>query len=147
MKEQWIDNWLMRSAGAVLVVVAILKLASALSHIPALSNLDPVLPFMSTKWLLLAAGQIELLFGVLIALEPRTWYARYGLLAVCATFVIYRVAGFFLGVHQFCPCLGRASDWLHLTARQADRLALVLLVIMCSIALMSVLAHRKQIHE
>lgn len=143
MNLQSIDKRLMRSAGVILILVAILKLLSAFTHIRQLSEPDPVLGFVSVRGMLLLAGQIELFIGVIIALQPQSWCARYGLLAMCATFTIYRGVGVYSGTGEPCRCLGRASDWLHLTPQQADHFALVLLVMLGSIALMSVLAHAR----
>lgn len=115
----------------------------AFANFPILSKPDPVLLFMNTKWMMLAAGQIELLFGVLLVMEPHTWRARYGLLAFCATFVVYRAAILWLGAAEHCPRLGRASDWLQLTARRVDSMALLLLETLGAMAITSIVAHTK----
>lgn len=132
-----LDKRLLRLAAAVLVAVALLKIVSALFKVAYLARPDPVFPFLSTRALLVIAGDIEMLFAVVIALRPRAWYARCGLLALCASFVVYRLGLLALHVRAPCPCLGRASDWLRLSPRQTDALALLILVGLTVIAVSS----------
>jgi hypothetical protein len=140
-----IDQWLMRSAAALLLLVALVKMVSAFSKVAYLAHPDPVLSFISIRLLLLSAGETELLFALRVALRPQAWYARCSLLALCATFVFYRIGLLALHVHAPCPCLGRASDWLRLKPQQADDLALLLLAMLGAIAITSIGIHaRKQ---
>jgi hypothetical protein len=137
------ENVLLRFAAVLLMAAGTAKVISAFSGVRYLANPDPVLSFMSSKQLFLVAGSLELLQGSLILLAPSSWYSRMGLLAVCTTFVGYRAGLSVLDVHRPCPCLGRASDWLHITPQRADLLALLLLGILLSIALTSLVLHRR----
>ncbi|MFO1501347.1 MAG: hypothetical protein U1G07_23655 [Verrucomicrobiota bacterium] len=137
-----IDSWLLRSAGALLLVVGTLKVMSAFSGVPYLNTNDPVFPFITNKLMLLFAANAEFACGALLVVQPNTPPARYGLLALCTTFVFYRVGLLSLAGHPPCPCLGRASDWLGITPRQADRLALAMLLLLLAIAVRSILSCR-----
>lgn len=143
MNWQPIDRFSMRLAGAILFVVGILKLSQASTTAASLAYPDPVLPFISVRLLLLVVGQVELFFAILIALRPQSWHARYGLLALCGTFVAYRLGLYSLGIEAPCPCLGRAPDWLHLSSYQADRLAHSLIVILGAVSIGSIITHRQ----
>ena len=136
-----VDTLLLRTAGTLLLAVAVLKILSAMSGVRYLALPDTVLSFLSHRQTLLAAALTELFFAALLLLAPQAWYSREGLLALCATFVAYRVGLYCLGVAHSCPCLGRASDWLHLSPRQADSLALALLLVLASIAATSLVIH------
>lgn len=128
------DKLLLRIAGLLLFLVGLLKIVSAFSGVAYLAQPDPVLTFLNNKLVLLLAGNAELFLAGIILLVPKAWYARFGLLAICATFVMYRIGLSVLHVRSPCPCLGRASDWLHLTPRQVDSLALILLLILQAIS-------------
>ena len=138
-----VDTVLLRTAGTLLGVVALSKILSAFSGVRYLAEPDPVISFLSNRLVLLIAGHTEALFAALLLLAPRSWYSRWGLLALCGTFAEYRVGLSFLDVHPPCRCLGRASDWLHITPRQADSLALGLLVVLGCIGVISLAVHHK----
>jgi hypothetical protein len=133
----------LRAGAALLGATGLLKIVSAMSGVRYLAEPDPVLSFATNGAVLMAAGAIEVIYFTLVTLKPGEWYSRTGLIALCATFVVYRLGLYSLGVRPPCPCLGRASDWLHLTPKQADWLACVVLVILLSIALGSILLHRR----
>ena len=136
-----VDKWLLRTAAALLFMVGLLKITGSFTHVAYLADPDPVLSFLSNKLLLRMAGVVELIIAMVIVLSPREWYARYSLLSLCSSFMVYRSGLLLLNVQSPCPCLGRASDWLHLTPRQADHLALLLLVVLLSIAITSIKIH------
>lgn len=133
-----LDRWLLRSAGILLALVGPVKLATALVPAPYLAHADPVISFMSVRAVLVCAATLELLVAACLLLAPGHWYARMGLLALCATFAIYRLGTVLLEVRSPCPCLGRASDWLQLTPRQVDSLALGLLAVLLLVCGISV---------
>jgi hypothetical protein len=135
------NAWLMRTSAFLLFTTAVLKILSAFSKVAYLGLPDPVIYVLSNRSLLLVAAEIELGLAALLALRPHAWYSRHGLLALCAGFVGYRGALHFFGGSPPCPCLGRASDWLHITPEHADRLAIGLLVIFAVAAGVSVLLH------
>jgi Methylamine utilisation protein MauE len=124
-----LNRILMRSAAGLLVVVGAVKIISAYSGVAYLSHFDPVLSFLTNRTLLLLAGGVEIGVAVIIFLRPQSWGAGYGLLSLCFMFSIYRFGRVALGVHPPCPCLGRASDWLHITPHAADNVALSLLIV------------------
>jgi hypothetical protein len=128
-----LDAVLGRIAGGLLLITALLKIMSACSGVAYLGAADPVVSFLSNRSVLVVAGTIEMYFAWLLLLTPGNWYSRWGLLALCGTFSVYRVGLVALAARAPCPCPGRASDWLHLTPRQADQLALsVLLALSCA---------------
>jgi hypothetical protein len=127
----------MRLAAGLLVVVGIVKIISSYSGVAYLSHFDPVLSFLTNRTLILLAGGIEIVLAVIIFLRPQSWVARYGLLSLCFMFSVYRIGGVALGVQSPCPCLGRASDWLHITPHAADEVALSLLIVFSLIAIIS----------
>lgn len=137
------EHLLMRSGACILFIVGLLKIISAFSGVRYLTEVDPVLTFLSNRQLLLAAGIVELLLASAISLKPKSWYARYGLLSICATFIVYRVGRRVLGVRSPCPCLGRASDWLHLRPAQVDYIAYTLLIVLTIMALLSIVSNNK----
>lgn len=123
-----LDRSLLRTAGSLLLVIGVVKLASAVSRVSYLSLPDPLLPFLSNRTVLVLAGIIEVPIACQLLLFPEKALAKQSLIALIATFSIYRLGLVALDVSQPCPCLGRASDWLHITPRQADSLALLLLL-------------------
>lgn len=131
----------MRSAACLLAVVGAIKIISAFSGVRYLSEFDPVLNFLTNRTLLLLAGGVELGLAAVIFLRPESWNARYGLLALCFMFSVYRLGMMVLGVHSPCPCLGRASDWLHIKPHSADRIAFSLLIGFSLIAITSFVIH------
>jgi uncharacterized membrane protein len=139
-RMRW-DTVSLRVAGGLLAAAGLLKTISAFSGVHYLAEPDVVISFLSNRIVLVAAGQTELLFSVALLLVPQRWYARWGLVALCASFAVYRFGLYFLGAGTPCPCLGRASDWLRLTPQQADWVALALLIVLGSIGLSSLLNH------
>jgi len=137
------DKWLLRLAGYLLILTGFVKLISAFSAVRYLDESDPVLFFLRNKNIFLIAGVAELFLAWTILSAPQKWYARFGLLALCATFAVWRVGASILADHHPCPCLGRATDWLHLTPGQANSLALLLLFVLAAIAFMSIALHGK----
>jgi hypothetical protein len=133
-----VDRWLLRSAGVLLAVIGLIKIVSAFSGVAYLAETDPVISFLTNKLLLVFVGILETFLAAVILLLPQTFYARFGLLAMCATFVVYRVGLSMFPEKPLCPCLGRASDWLHLTRPQAESVALGLLLVLSLIGLVSV---------
>jgi len=138
-----VNTLLLRTAGTLLLVIGVVKVVSAFSGVRYLAEPDPVLWYLSNRFVLLGAGLTELGLSTVLLLKPQQWYARQALLALCTTFAVYRVGLYSLPTRPPCPCLGRASDWLHLTPQQADLVALVLLVLLGCIGLISVAVHRK----
>lgn len=136
-----LDKWLMRLAGLLLVSVGALKIISAFSGVRYLLQIDPVLSFLSIKSVLVLAGSVEIGLAAVILLRPQIWEARCGLLSLCIMFSVYRVGMIALGVPSPCPCLGRASDWLHLTPHAVDTIALSLLVTFSLIGITSFATH------
>jgi len=137
------DKWLMRSASLLLVVLAMVETISAFSGVRYLREFDPILTFLRNQQVLLIAGNILLCVGVLILLCPNSLEARLGLLALCATLILYRLGRYAMGVKSPCPCLGRASDWLHLTGNQADTLARLVLLAFVIIGSNSIVTYHK----
>jgi hypothetical protein len=138
-----LDGGLLRVAALILFLTALLKVASALSGVAYLATPDPVLPFLTVRQVLLLSAQVEFVVAALLAAYPRSWYARHSLLSLCATFVVYRAGRYALHVRPPCPCLGRASDWLHVAPSDVDRLALCLLALLASAATVSIMANAK----
>jgi len=133
-----IDNWLLRISGLLLLMAGVLKLISVFTKVAYLHQPNPVLTFVTNKTVLLLAANLEIGIAAIILVYPASWVARYGLLALCITFGVYRFGLWLLLVHQPCPCLGRASDWLHLTPYQVDRLAFWILGILTATGVFSV---------
>ncbi len=129
----------LRFAAIVLVVVALAKLVSAFSGVAYLRVANPVLSFFSNRVVLLLAGNVELAVALFLFARADSPHASMTLLALCATFVVYRLGLVLLQVRAPCPCLGRASDWLHLTPDQADRVALCVLLLLTGLGLLSML--------
>ena len=136
------NQWLVRLAAVILVLAGTMKVISAFSKVAYLNKPDPFLSFLSNRTLLLVAGNFEILLACLLISSPRAWYTKHGLLALCATFGVYRIGISALHVHGPCPCLGRASDWLHLTPRQTDNLAFTLFIILGTISIVSIILCR-----
>jgi hypothetical protein len=139
---QKLNTWLMWVAGGVLLGTSLLKVLSALSHVPYLHLADPVLSFLSNRAVLFLAAQMEFAVAVLLLIRPQSAYARHSLLALCTVFVLYRGSLWSLKELPPCPCLGRASDWLHITPKQADNLAVGILLILMLIAAASLYLQR-----
>jgi len=88
-----------------------------LQNVPALYLTDPVLPFLTTRQLVLAVSVIEVLaLNVLIWHKDRLLKVAL-ISALSSCFLIYRVSLYLATgslVEFRCPCLGFVGDWLHL---------------------------------
>jgi hypothetical protein len=138
-----LDKWLLRLAVLLLALVGAVKIFSAFSGVRYLNEFDPILPFLRNKQVLVIAGNMELCLALLILFYPNKIQVRLGLLALCFTFLIYRFGLFTLNIASPCPCLGRATDWLHITAKQADILAKILLSVFGLISVISIAIYYK----
>ncbi len=107
------------SAGALLILVAMAKIASSFGRVAALNVRDPLfnVPF---RYLFLIVGYIEMTIGV-ICFAGRGMGLKVGLLCCLATsFLVYRIGLGWIGYHGPCHCLGNLTDQLHISAELAD---------------------------
>lgn len=99
-----------------LVITGGSKLVTVVSNYPGLDAGDPVLPFLSTKHLLIASLGIEvaLLYLLLFAVESGVWLPS--LTWISSVFVTYQVGTVVWGNPSApCPCLGRVPEWLEMS--------------------------------
>ena len=96
------------SAGALLILVAMAKIASSIGRVAALNLRDPLfnVPF---RYLFLIVGYIEMTIGV-ICFAGRGMGLKVGLLCCLATsFLVYRIGLGWIGLPWSLPLLRKSN--------------------------------------
>ncbi len=115
------------SAGVLLLVTGVAKIVSALGNSAVLARPDPILG-IHFNHLLMSVGVVEFAVAIL-CLGRTTQKLALGLIAALSiNFLSYRVGLWISDWPGYCPCLGTLTQALHLSARHADLLTLLMLV-------------------
>jgi len=115
-----------KSAGVLLTLTALAKLAAAVSGPHIIGQHDPILG-LQYRYEFWVIGLLELSIAF-FCLFLRPCRLQYGLLAwLTGCFAVYRIGFWSIGMH-FCPCLGNFSDAIHLSKETANAITLGILV-------------------
>jgi hypothetical protein len=115
------------SVAAILLVTAVAKLGSAFGHARILDAEEPVFG-LGFRHVFIGAAVLEILVAFVCAFAPSVRARAMVLAWVGASFVIYRVAIYFIGYQKPCPCLGTLTEAIGLSPTVADTTLKVLLV-------------------
>lgn len=114
-----------KSAGVLLVLTALAKLAAAVSGPRIIGEHDPILglQFRYEFWIV---GLLELAIAF-TCLFLRPHRLQYGLVAwLAVSFAVYRIGFWSIGM-RVCPCLGNFPDAIHLSEKTANAITLGIL--------------------
>jgi hypothetical protein len=109
--------------GAVVALLSLTTSAKFLSVFHGAKVLgmpDPVFTFLNMRQTILAAGVLECVTILLLCLPMRANTKLWFVLWACAIFWLYRVGLSYIGFNGYCPCLGTAIGWLHLSPHAID---------------------------
>jgi hypothetical protein len=107
------------SAGIILFITGLAKVASAFGHAEILSQIDPIFG-VSFKVLMLLIGCVEIVIAF-FCLCLRTQKVSMVLVAwLSSSFLFYRLGLQFIGWHRPCHCLGNLTDALHIPPPTVD---------------------------
>ena len=115
------ESFFLKSAGAVLLLTGIAKVISVFSASKILYHPDPVFG-IEYKNLMLAAGVLEIVTGVLCFRFKREKQMLAIVTWIATNFLIYRVGLWWLDLPHPCGCLGTLTDSLHIRQETADNL-------------------------
>ena len=110
-----------RSAALILAATAAAKLLSAMGSAPILSFPDEVL-MVSYRAILIAAACIEIVAAAFLLLGRQTIPKLLLLSWLSSAFCCYRLANWWAGTGNYCPCIGTIYQDLHLSKTTADLL-------------------------
>jgi hypothetical protein len=99
------------SISLLLGVAGISKTYMARGEAGILDAMETLFP-ITTRYMLLTVGSIELLCAVVILCARQSTLSLVVVLWLGGNFAAYRIAGFFLGNHKPCPCLGKLGEGL-----------------------------------
>lgn len=133
----------MRLAAAVLVITAVLKVATVIA-LPRLEIVrDPVFVMLSESIVLKTVAVLELLVAAMITVSPLSRSAALALLCISGCFCFYRIGLWMVGYTGGCLCLGNPMAFTSLfKAYHGDFITLVSL---CYVLLVSLCAIRSQL--
>jgi hypothetical protein len=109
------------SVGLILAVTALGKLAGVFTDVPALSEPEPLLTFVTNRQIILLAAILEL--AILACLFSKRLHLTIKLLSVAwisTVFLAYRLSLWSIGYHGTCGCLGHITEALGISADRVD---------------------------
>jgi len=118
--------WFPRSAGILLTLTALAKLASAFGTAAILHRYDPILR-LPYQWVFCLAAAMELAVAG-ICFSRKNLQVKAGAVAWLATlFLLYRLGLRWANYPALCKCLGNLTDALHISPEVAGGIAKVIL--------------------
>lgn len=115
----------LKSVVLLLTITAGAKVAMAFGKAPLLDIPSPLFGFASNRVLVALAAAIEITVAVSILAHRRKEVAAVTAVAWLATlFIGYRLALWGTGFHGYCDCLGSLPGLIHLSAQEANWIAL-----------------------
>jgi hypothetical protein len=117
------------SAGVLLALTGAVKLWSAAGAQKVLDLPDPLFG-LPLRQVYVLAGLLEVFVAEYLLLGKSGIYRLWLLWGLAALFVIYRAGLAYLHPGKPCSCLGRASEWLHLSEKTLDGIAKLILAYM-----------------
>jgi hypothetical protein len=120
MRSGLLPEWFARSAVAILLITAVLKLVAATGEARILAQADPLLTFLSYREIMVMASILELAVVGLILRESGR-FRQVALVAWISTvFLAYRLGLWWIGHEGSCPCLGNVTRSIGLSPAMED---------------------------
>jgi len=119
-------NSLLLSFAAILTLTGLGKIWSAFGSAKVLGIADPLLG-LQFKYLMFVAGALELLLAGLYFFPSNKRLFLYSVAWLSAVILFYRISLTWIGWHQPCSCMGYFAEALHIPARTADTLMIIVL--------------------
>jgi hypothetical protein len=108
-----------RLAGVILIVSGLAKLPSFLGKTKIFFVPDPVFN-VQTRYLLIAAGLVELVVATICFLKINPLHKARLLLWLSSSFCFYRFSLYLLDYKKPCPCMGSLTALLEIRPETAD---------------------------
>lgn len=119
-------SWFPASAGVLLILTAVAKLASACGSAKILDRPDFILP-MTNRWLLVFVAVLELAVAGICFSRKNLQFKAGAVAWLGSMFLIYRLGFLWAPFYAPCKCLGYLTDAIHLTAEQTNTIASIIL--------------------
>jgi hypothetical protein len=123
IKNLNIFGWLKAGTAIVLIITATLKIASLQTGVRLFHLNDPVFPFITNGQMMALSAILELCTAAILLKKADHVFQFTALLGLSLTFLFYRLGLAWIAPNEPCPCLGRATDWLHLSPTAADTIS------------------------
>ncbi len=108
-------------SAVVLCLTAAAKLVAVSQEQQILAAPDPLFSFWTVREVLVVAAVVELTVGlVLVSRRAGIPFKLQSVLWLALVFLAYHTALSALGFHGYCSCLGKWTDWMHLSQDQAN---------------------------
>ncbi len=114
------------SSAVIFAGTGVAKLLSTSADSRLLQMADPIVG-IQVRYLLLAAGVIEVVVALVCLRARRPIFAATLVAWISTSFVVYRIGLWWMDWKQPCGCLGNLTDILHLTPQTADNIVKVVL--------------------
>lgn len=113
-------SWFVLSAGGILLITGVAKVASATGSARVLQTSDPFLA-ISLRNELFLVGMLELTIACFCLLSRQPKIGTYAVAWLATGFLVYRVGLWSIGWQHPCHCMGNLSDALRMSPQVADR--------------------------
>lgn len=113
-------RWFVISAGGILLITGVAKVASVTGSARVLQTSDPFFTFSFRNELLLV-GMLELIIACFCLLSRRPKIGTCAVAWLATGFLVYRVGLWSIGWQHPCHCMGNLSDTLRMSPQVADR--------------------------
>jgi hypothetical protein len=121
-----IQDGYIHTNGVILLVTALVKLASALSTAPVLDWLDSLLQF-SNRHLFVLSGMLELGLSAFLFLGCEGRAKIFFIAWQADIYLVYRVGLWWAGTPNLCNCLGNLTDKFPVAPGIIDQIGWILL--------------------
>src|SRR6266850_3947712 len=115
------------SAQAILIIAALLKLASVFTRRSYLDAPAPLFTSLSWREMLLIATLLEATTVVFVFCNRNGRFALLSILWLSTTFAVFRGALWLIGYHGPCNCLGYLGEWLSISKSVLDGISVATL--------------------
>jgi hypothetical protein len=123
-----IQGFFIFSAAVILFVTAAAKIYGATGTAEALGNSDPLIP-LSNRQVFYLVGGIELFISAFLLVKDESQGLKLSVIAWLATnYLVYRAGLWWMGMPNFCDCLGNLNEKLFISPRILNHSMLALLV-------------------
>lgn len=141
------DKWTSRfrlSAGVILLITSVAKIASAFGHARILGINDPILG-ISFRSLMLLSGGIELVISLMCLIAPNCRINLAAVAWIAAVFLSYHFGLWYIHWARPCPCLGNLTDLLRISPGLASLILTWIAIYLFVGALVCWFVMRKQV--
>jgi hypothetical protein len=136
--------WLTTACAVVLLLTGVSKLIDGAGNNPLLLDLDPVIPFLTTRQLMLVVGCIEVVLAVYIFRSHLISNRSMAVLWFVCMVSAYKICAYCMHARRPCSCLGFVGRAMKLSTIQMDRLTWLILAVLAILAVPGILASVKR---